>query len=195
MFCFDNIAKAIIGKPCTSLVASVGNTSRIPPEIASIVSLRFTFVVTFTERSFETLDKVFFIKSIVQAYGRDRLLPQMQQNVNLLSPSTPIKPNTSPNVSPLTIHSFFLISTFLLFFNCFSLTTFINITNFHFILIPCRSIECYYIHLLKTSAPQTLDQAKKLHLRLTLMFSFYFLIQIFLPSSIIIFPSFSLLII
>jgi hypothetical protein len=84
----------------------MGNTSRIPPEIASIFSLRFTFVVTFTEKSFEVLGKVFLIKSIIQAYGRDRLLPQTQQNVNLLSPSTPIKQNTSPNVSPMNIHSF-----------------------------------------------------------------------------------------
>jgi hypothetical protein len=38
MFCFDNIAKIIIGKTCPSLVASLNDPSNIPPEIAAIVS-------------------------------------------------------------------------------------------------------------------------------------------------------------
>jgi hypothetical protein len=45
MFSFDNIARAIIGKPCASLVGLAGNTSTIPLEIAKILSLKFTFVV------------------------------------------------------------------------------------------------------------------------------------------------------
>jgi hypothetical protein len=38
MFCFDNIAKTIIGKPCSSLLGSTANTTIIPPEIAAIIS-------------------------------------------------------------------------------------------------------------------------------------------------------------
>ena len=45
IFSFDNIARAIIGKPCASIVGSAGNTSTIPPEIAKVLSLKFTSVI------------------------------------------------------------------------------------------------------------------------------------------------------
>jgi hypothetical protein len=47
MFCFDNVAKRIIGKTCTFLLTSVTNTSNIPPDLAAIVSIKFTFVVVY----------------------------------------------------------------------------------------------------------------------------------------------------
>jgi hypothetical protein len=52
MFCFDNIVKHIIGKPCSYLLGSAPNTTTIPPEIASIVSLKFTFAVGYTQESY-----------------------------------------------------------------------------------------------------------------------------------------------
>jgi hypothetical protein len=52
MFCFDSIVKTIIGKPCSYLLGSTTNTAMIPPEIASIVSLKYRFVVTYSEESY-----------------------------------------------------------------------------------------------------------------------------------------------
>ena len=65
MFCHDNVAKAIIGRPCSSLIGSVTNASSIPPQLAAIVSQKFTFAVIFTDKSFEYEEKTLLIKSIV----------------------------------------------------------------------------------------------------------------------------------
>jgi hypothetical protein len=71
MFCFDDIAKVIIGKSCSSIIGSTSDSGAIPPEIAAIVSLKFTFVVIFNTRSFSGPDKVLLIKSIVRTHGRE----------------------------------------------------------------------------------------------------------------------------
>jgi hypothetical protein len=87
MFCFDNIVKYIVGKPCSYLLGSAPNTIVIPPEIVSIISLKFTFAVGYTQESYWGREKVFLIKSIVAAYGRNphvRLLqPRLQKNLLL----------------------------------------------------------------------------------------------------------------
>jgi hypothetical protein len=71
MFCFDDIAKVIIGKSCSSIIGSTSDTRVIPPEIVVIVSLKFTFVVIFNKISFSAPDKVLLIKSIVGTHGRE----------------------------------------------------------------------------------------------------------------------------
>jgi hypothetical protein len=81
MFSFDSIAKTIIGKPCPYLLGSTSNTTIIPPEIAAIVSLKYKFVVTYSDESSWGREKVFLIKSIVAAYGRNNSLTQIQENV------------------------------------------------------------------------------------------------------------------
>jgi hypothetical protein len=79
MFCFDDIAKVIIGKSCSSIIGSTSDTRAIPPEIAVIVSLKFTFAVIFNKRSFSAPDKVLLIKSILGAHGREHRLPQIEK--------------------------------------------------------------------------------------------------------------------
>jgi hypothetical protein len=79
MFCFDSIAKAISGKSCSSIIASTTNTIAIPPEIAAIISLKFTFAVIFNQRSFSSQNKVLLIKSIVATHEREHLLPHTEQ--------------------------------------------------------------------------------------------------------------------
>jgi hypothetical protein len=91
MFCFDSIAKAIIGKSCSSIIASTTNNATIPPEIAAIVSLKFTFAVIFNQRLFASQNKVLLIKSIVAAHQREYLLPYTEQNIQIMHPSTPVK--------------------------------------------------------------------------------------------------------
>jgi hypothetical protein len=57
MFCFDTIAKHIVGKSCDNLVKFTSHPSKISPDLAAIVSLKFTFVVTTTNRSFDVPEK------------------------------------------------------------------------------------------------------------------------------------------
>lgn len=65
MFCFDDIVKRIIGKSCTLLLSSVTCTSTIPPDLAAIASLKFTFVVAYNEMPYEDLENELLIKSII----------------------------------------------------------------------------------------------------------------------------------
>jgi hypothetical protein len=98
--CFSLITlqKKIIGKSCGSVVSSVTNTMLIPPDLAAIVSLKFTFAVVYNDISFHDLDKEFLIKSIITAHGRAHSLP---------CSSTPRKPFSVPDpaVSPSTAMS------------------------------------------------------------------------------------------
>jgi hypothetical protein len=138
LFCFDNIAKTIIGKPCSSLLGSTANTIIIPPEIIAIISLKFRFAVNYNKESYWGREKVVLIKSIVAVYGRNHALPQIQQNAIMLSPSTPIKsvaatkiedsPSTArsklstdtTSVVQLTINTIVFICSSLLHFSSFS---------------------------------------------------------------------------
>jgi hypothetical protein len=72
---------SIIGKPYSYLLGSTSNITIIPPEIAAIVSLKYKFVVTYSDESSWGREKVFLIKSIVAAYGRNNSLTQIQENV------------------------------------------------------------------------------------------------------------------
>jgi hypothetical protein len=65
MFYFDNVAKRIIGKSCPSLLTLVTDTSNIPPDLAAIVSLKFTFVVIYNLMSFQNQEKELLIKSVI----------------------------------------------------------------------------------------------------------------------------------
>jgi hypothetical protein len=94
MFCFDTIARHIVGKSCDSLVKFTSGSSKIPPDLAAIVSLKFAFVVTATNRSFDVPEKVFQIESIVVAYGRQQYLPQISQGTQQ-EPATPPKISTT----------------------------------------------------------------------------------------------------
>jgi hypothetical protein len=42
MFCFDTIARQIVGKPCEILIRSINVSTSTPIELSSIIGLRFT---------------------------------------------------------------------------------------------------------------------------------------------------------
>jgi hypothetical protein len=91
MFCFDSIAKRIIGKPCETVLRSMSPSVRIPTDILGITSLKFTFHVLLIEESYYNRNNVLHVNSIITSHEkqRDEL-------------STPIKiPTTSiPEESP-----------------------------------------------------------------------------------------------
>jgi hypothetical protein len=103
MFCFDGIAKRIVGKTCPSIVSSVTKTSLIPPKLASIVSLKFTFAVVYNDVSFHDV-KELLIKAIITSHGRVCSLSSPQTLIPALLPSTPDKSISAGNlmVSPST---------------------------------------------------------------------------------------------
>jgi hypothetical protein len=46
MFCFDNIAKQIVGKPCKFLVKTMDGSRNTLSDLFVIIGIEFTFVVT-----------------------------------------------------------------------------------------------------------------------------------------------------
>jgi hypothetical protein len=92
MFCFNTAARHIVGKSCEIVLRSVTEQSPIPPDLAQIISLKFTFRVTIDNQSlFQQINhpNVFCINSIVAAHGRQRSLPMQIGNPDQQGPSTP----------------------------------------------------------------------------------------------------------
>ena len=87
MFCFDNIARRIISKPCETIIKSIRHPTDTPPDLAAIISLKFTFAITITDASYHLRNKVFQINSILASHGRQHLLTNAQEQ----APSTPPK--------------------------------------------------------------------------------------------------------
>jgi hypothetical protein len=96
----DGIAKRIVGKTCHSVVSSVTETSLIPPELASIVSLKFMFVVVYNDVSFHDVEKELLIKAIITSHGRVQSLSSPQTIIPALLPSTPDKSRLSTSSFP-----------------------------------------------------------------------------------------------
>lgn len=104
MFCFDNIARRIVGKSCEAVVKSMKRSSGTPPDLAAIVSQKFTFAVSITDSSFDTMTKVFRIESIITSHGRQRTIPQITDYAHQEGPTTPLKISTAifPQDTPTT---------------------------------------------------------------------------------------------
>jgi hypothetical protein len=95
MFCFNNVGKQIVGKSCEIVLRGVSEHSPIPPDLAQIISLKFTFRVTVDDQSFfqqNNHPNVLRINSIITAHGRQQSLPLQARNLQQQGPSTP--PNT-----------------------------------------------------------------------------------------------------
>src|SRR6266540_4896235 len=99
MFCFDNVARRIIGKPCEAVIKSMKHPTSTPPDLAAIISLKFTFAITITDASYHTRSKVFQITSILASHGRQHTIPQLLNNTQQQLPSTPPSLITLPEDS------------------------------------------------------------------------------------------------
>lgn len=97
MFCFDTVARHIVGRPCETVLKQATEAAPIPPDLAQIVSLKFTFRVTASNQTFAQREKqptVLQINSIVVVHGRQHSLPSGIQNTIDQGPSTPNKEAT-----------------------------------------------------------------------------------------------------
>jgi hypothetical protein len=64
---------------------------QLPPEIAAIISRKYTFIIEFNSQSFRFLEKTLLIKGIVASYGRMTSLPIVQEKDDVQLPLTPTK--------------------------------------------------------------------------------------------------------
>ncbi|PWZ54757.1 hypothetical protein Zm00014a_023274 [Zea mays] len=97
MFCFDTVARHIVGRPCETVLKQDTEAAPIPPDLAQIVSLKFTFCVTASNQTFAQQEKqptVLQINSIVVVHGRQHSLSSGIQNTIDQGPSTPNKEAT-----------------------------------------------------------------------------------------------------
>ncbi|PUZ40479.1 hypothetical protein GQ55_9G427200 [Panicum hallii var. hallii] len=72
MICFGNVAAHIVGKSAEYVMASARQGGNIPPDIAAIVSEKFTFSINMTENSYHTANKTYIINSVITAHGKQR---------------------------------------------------------------------------------------------------------------------------
>jgi hypothetical protein len=85
-FCFDSVAKRIVGKPCEALLRTMDVSGNAPVELTGIVGLKFTFAINININSFYKMGKIFNIDSILEAHGRQDPVPTGQQIAKYQNP-------------------------------------------------------------------------------------------------------------
>ncbi|RLN24146.1 hypothetical protein C2845_PM07G21730 [Panicum miliaceum] len=75
MIAFATIAHRIVGNPVEAVMRSSRNRDNIPPDIAAIVSSKFTFSFTMSEASFRKPKKSYQVNGIIHIHGKQPALP------------------------------------------------------------------------------------------------------------------------
>ncbi|XP_062182255.1 uncharacterized protein LOC133886584 isoform X3 [Phragmites australis] len=97
MIAFREVARRIVGKPVQQVLRFARSANDTPPDIAAIVSLKFTFAITLTDQSYYSPHRTYQIISIITSYGRQQTLPHTTF-------SQPKEPTTSQIANPI-LHS------------------------------------------------------------------------------------------
>jgi hypothetical protein len=71
MFCFDTIAKQIVGKSCEFLLRTLDASQSTPKDLRAIVGLKFTFAVNININSYYSKQRILNVNSVLQAHGRE----------------------------------------------------------------------------------------------------------------------------
>jgi hypothetical protein len=92
MFCFDSVARQIVGKPCEFLIKSMDVSISTPSDLCAIIGLKFTFAINIninsyffllSNKSLITQEKeIFNVNSIVKAHGRQEAISDVHKNVH-----------------------------------------------------------------------------------------------------------------
>lgn len=77
MICFSPTAQRLVGKTVDCMMRTVRRDEDFPPDIAGLVSQKFTFAITMTSQSLYTRTKKYAVNSIVTSYGRQRNIPHI----------------------------------------------------------------------------------------------------------------------
>ncbi|KAJ1270376.1 hypothetical protein BS78_06G048300 [Paspalum vaginatum] len=75
MICFGDVATRIIGKLVQQLMRAGRPNEDFPPDIAALVSLKFTFAIMLTGQSFEKPEKSYRVLSVLGTHGRQASVP------------------------------------------------------------------------------------------------------------------------
>lgn len=75
MVAFDAVATRIIGKPVQQLMRAGRPNEDFPPDIAAVVSLKFTFAVGLADESYKSRDKSYRVLSVLASQGRQPSVP------------------------------------------------------------------------------------------------------------------------
>jgi hypothetical protein len=97
MFCFDSVARQIVGKPCEFLIKSMDVSISTPSDLCAIIGLKFTFAINInsyffllSNKSLITQEKeIFNVNSIVKAHGRQEAISDVHKNVHQEDPLKP----------------------------------------------------------------------------------------------------------
>jgi hypothetical protein len=80
MFCFDTVAKQIVGKPCEYLIRSMNVSTDTPAELYAIIGLKFTFAINININSYYSKERIFNVSSIIEAHGRQQAATDIQES-------------------------------------------------------------------------------------------------------------------
>lgn len=87
---FGRVAQQVVGRPVMNLIKFQGRSDNIPKEIAAVVSQKFTFAVSVTERSLMHRNISFQVNGIETFFGRQGSIPQPREQGPSAGPSTPL---------------------------------------------------------------------------------------------------------
>jgi hypothetical protein len=70
MFCFDTIAKHIVGKPCQVLRA-LDASQAAPADLRAIIGPKFTFAINININSYYSKQRILNVNSVMTLQGMD----------------------------------------------------------------------------------------------------------------------------
>lgn len=110
MICFGPVAQRIVGRSVDSMMRTVRRDEDFPPDIAGIVSHKFTFAINMTSQSFYTRIKKYMVTSIITSYGRQRAIPRLPAPAPAAQPSEQRRDTTSGTSRTLDKHALSIVS-------------------------------------------------------------------------------------
>jgi len=99
MVCFGEIGRRIVGKSVETVMRAPRGRDGLPMDIAAIVSSKFTFAVTMSEKSLRNPKKTYQITAIITAFGKQKNNPYHLPN-QIQSSQTEIAGSSSCTNTP-----------------------------------------------------------------------------------------------
>ncbi|KAJ1280346.1 hypothetical protein BS78_04G225000 [Paspalum vaginatum] len=75
MICFGDVGRCVVGKTVQQILRTNRSSDGLPPDIAGVVSLKFTFDIALTQQSYYRSEKQYQVNSVVVSHGRECATP------------------------------------------------------------------------------------------------------------------------
>lgn len=98
---FGDIGQQVVGKQVGAVLRSNHGAGDIPPDIAQIITKKYTWHVNITEKSFQGPKKSYQVSRIIVALGRQSAIPRITGPPHAISSSLQIVTSDVPANSPL----------------------------------------------------------------------------------------------